>query len=409
MKKKYKATVALAISVLGAGATMSWPASYGFWGGMLHNGFLAATIGGMADWFAVTAIFRKPLGISYKTEIIIRNRQRIMDALVEFVGHDLLSTENVMHFVDKQNVAGLLAQYIDIQGKDRLSSLAEEITNVVFRDMDAQTLTKKVTPFIKEAVDNKILPAISDDILDRLSSREITDIILKGLLNAGEDLLHEEAILSILKENVGEFLKKYEGDGMGRGFVMGLMGLDKEKVSGLLVKKAQSWMDSVRTDEEKWAEVSQWLLVRMQLLCQNQRIKDNLERKLREFSSEEKIEAMVRKYLDGVISNNEMGDKVQRAARDFLEKFVENDQWKEKMDVVIKGWMARELEAHHNTITNMIEERLNGLSNEELVEFTEEKVADDLQMIRINGSVVGSLAGMALYILVYLAGQVIHP
>ena len=71
MKKKYKATVALAISVLGAGATMSWPASYGFWGGMLHNGFLAATIGGMADWFAVTAIFRKPLGISYKTEIII--------------------------------------------------------------------------------------------------------------------------------------------------------------------------------------------------------------------------------------------------------------------------------------------------------------------------------------------------
>ncbi|HAQ54793.1 MAG TPA: hypothetical protein DCR09_00255, partial [Anaerovibrio sp.] len=219
----------------------------------------------------------------------------------------------------------------------------------------------------------------------------------------------EEAILSILKENVGEFLKKYEGDGMGRGFVMGLMGLDKEKVSDLLVKKAQSWMDSVKTDEEKWAEVSRWLLVRMQMLCQNQRLKDNLERKLREFSSEEKIEVMVRKYLDGVISNNEMGDKVHRAARDFLEKFVENDEWKEKVDGVIKGWMARELETHHNTITNMIEERLNGLSDEELVEFTEEKVADDLQMIRINGSVVGSLAGMALYILVYLAGQVIHP
>ena len=82
---------------------------------------------------------------------------------------------------------------------------------------------------------------------------------------------------------------------------------------------------------------------------------------------------------------------------------------KEKMDAVIKGWMAKELERHHHTITNMIEERLNGLSDEELVEFTEEKVADDLQMIRINGSVVGSLAGMALYIVVYLAGQVIHP
>ena len=104
-----------------------------------------------------------------------------------------------------------------------------------------------------------------------------------------------------------------------------------------------------------------------------------------------------------------MGDKVQKAVQGFLEKFVENDEWKEKMDGVIKGWMAKEMEAHHHTITNMIEERLNGLSDKELVEFTEEKVADDLQMIRINGSVVGSLAGMALYILVYLAGQVIHP
>jgi len=43
------------------------------------------------------------------------------------------------------------------------------------------------------------------------------------------------------------------------------------------------------------------------------------------------------------------------------------------------------------------------------VEFTEEKVADDLQMIRINGSVVGALAGMALSVVVYLAGQVISP
>ena len=41
------------------------------------------------------------------------------------------------------------------------------------------------------------------------------------------------------------------------------------------------------------------------------------------------------------------------------------------------------------------------------MEFTEEKVADDLQMIRINGSVVGALTGMALYAVVYTAGQVL--
>lgn len=409
MKKKYKATVALAISILGAGATMSWPASFGFWGGMLHNGFLAATIGGMADWFAVTAIFRKPLGISYKTEIIIRNRQRIMDELVEFVGHDLLSTENVMQFVNKQDVAGLLAEYIDVQGKERLAVLAREIADGVFRDLDAQAMAKRVTPFIKEAVDEKIAPAMANDLMERLSNEEIVGIILKGLLLVGEDILKEEALIAILQEHVGEFLEKYEGDGMGRGFVMGLMGLDKERVSRLLVGKAQQWLDEVRTSEERWTELFQWFLARMRLLGQNQRLRDNLARTLTEYASSEVIEAMVYQYINGVLTGNEAGYKVQQAVQELLERFVDNHEWKEKLDGIIKAWMAKELEAHHQTITSMIEDRLNSLSDKELVEFTEEKVADDLQMIRINGSVVGSLAGMALYIVVYLAGQVISP
>ena len=54
----------------------------------------------------------------------------------------------------------------------------------------------------------------------------------------------------------------------------------------------------------------------------------------------------------------------------------------------------------------MVEERLNELSDEELVEFTETKVNDDLQMIRINGSVVGCMAGMLLYAAAYIVGMV---
>ena len=71
------ATMALGISI--AGAVVTQPFSAGsFLGGLVHNGFLAATIGGLADWFAVTALFRKPLGISFRTNILVRNRQRIM-------------------------------------------------------------------------------------------------------------------------------------------------------------------------------------------------------------------------------------------------------------------------------------------------------------------------------------------
>ena len=58
------------------------------------------------------------------------------------------------------------------------------------------------------------------------------------------------------------------------------------------------------------------------------------------------------------------------------------------------------LERKNDLIPQMIEEQLAKLSDDELVEMAESRVADDLQMIRINGSLVGACVGMALYVLV---------
>ena len=68
--------------------------------------------------------------------------------------------------------------------------------------------------------------------------------------------------------------------------------------------------------------------------------------------------------------------------------------------------MRTELVKHHDLIPGLIREHLNGLSDDELVTFMEDKVQDDLQMIRINGSVVGALVGMGLYVLIALAERV---
>ena len=58
---------------------------------------------------------------------------------------------------------------------------------------------------------------------------------------------------------------------------------------------------------------------------------------------------------------------------------------------------------HHGLVREMISDRLARFSDDDLVEFVEEKVEDDIQMIRINGSVVGSIVGMLLYAIVFIA------
>ena len=98
---------------------------------------------------------------------------------------------------------------------------------------------------------------------------------------------------------------------------------------------------------------------------------------------------------------------IHEQAASCMEQFIASGDMQKKTDAVLKDWLEKELQGHHDVIAGMIEERLGRLSDKELVEFTEEKVADDLQMIRINGSVVGALTGMALYAVVYTAGQVL--
>jgi len=406
MQKKYKATGVLAASVLGAAATSLWPIP-GFFGNIIHTGFLAATIGGMADWFAVTAIFRKPLGIPYKTEILIRNRQRIMEALVEFAGQDLLGTDNVMRFVAKQDLAAFLARYIEYQGKETLSALTGDMTGEILKQMNVAQVAHKIAPVIRDMAEDKIIPAVGKEVLLHLTEKEQGELLADTLLTMGTELLANEELKHILQENIGEILKKYEGEGAGRAFIMGLLGLDAAKLTDLLLEKADNWLDSVVQDENKMADFSAKVQHWLTKLTDNQTIQQGLQQQINSVANEELIEQVLNKYIAQAAASPKLIEKVGNATSDFLQEFVTNPVWQQKADKAIKEWMASELESNHRAITAIIEERLNSLSDEDLVKFTEEKVADDLQMIRINGSIVGALAGMALSVVVYLAGQVI--
>ena len=93
---------------------------------------------------------------------------------------------------------------------------------------------------------------------------------------------------------------------------------------------------------------------------------------------------------------------VQAYVDGLIDKFIGSAQWQAKFDRSVKDFLRDELTKHHGLIPGIIRERLDEFSDDELVTFVEDKVQDDLQMIRINGSVVGALVGMGLYVLITL-------
>ena len=128
---------------------------------------------------------------------------------------------------------------------------------------------------------------------------------------------------------------------------------------------------------------------------------------LEDLQAQEKLAGMLEQVLAELLAGDRLAGWLHGMAESAMKQFIENSQMQQRADAMLKDWLESELQGHHDVIAGMIEERLSRLSDKELVEFTEEKVADDLQMIRINGSVVGAIAGMALYAVIYAAGQVL--
>ncbi|MGL6016377.1 MAG: DUF445 family protein, partial [Selenomonadaceae bacterium] len=73
------------------------------------------------------------------------------------------------------------------------------------------------------------------------------------------------------------------------------------------------------------------------------------------------------------------------------------------LDQGFKHLLEDFLQGQQPAILMIIEEKLARFSDEKLVQFVEERIADDLQMIRINGSLVGAFVGMILYVVTFMA------
>jgi len=85
-----------------------------------------------------------------------------------------------------------------------------------------------------------------------------------------------------------------------------------------------------------------------------------------------------------------------------IDQFKAKQNLQKLVDQKIKLNLNLFIREQHNVITQLVQDRLNELSDDALVELVETKIADDLQMIRINGSLVGAVVGMVLYTIVFL-------
>ena len=417
MKNNYKATLTLGLAAACFAGT--YPYSDSFWGGMLNSGFGAATVGGMADWFAVSALFHKPLGfISWRTEVIPRKRERLFDDIVALVETDLLTSDNIMEIVRKYDLAALVLDYLQEHGgRKNVQDVLVRLGRDAVESVDAAEVGSFIDQLLKEQVKDIRLAPVVAALIDKSVKKNYDDAIVRFILATLHDIVTSDKFFDLLCETVSEALRKYEDNGLIRQWLDKNAAVTPNRISEKMIGFASNQLNELQEDDHPLrANLKSWL-------C------NQLERFKNDPEMQEKLENWKNNSLLSA-NNTIVGQTLQRFVEELQEKIktgetivvdqymseitdilIEQELQEQERRETLNRWadkmILRLAETWRGSIGNLVRTRLDRFTNEQLVAFIEARVGDDLQMIRINGSVVGGLAGMLLFAITSLAERML--
>ena len=403
MQKENQANLALALSVIGAVGTAGQGSSLLVH--TIHHGFVAATIGGLADWFAVRAIFGKPLGITHRTDILRRNRVRIIESLVKFSADDLLSKENIMQVIVQENIGILLVEYLEYRGgRERLIDAAVDILRHVASDIDPRRVAEELSPYMIQALRALPLENSFADLVDILKEEPHADRIFNMLVRVGLQLIQTQAFQEMLRDNIASIRAEYERDGMMRALVLSFF--DDEMIGAWLTERMEEILQAaMHPGDRRHREGVQALSHAVSSLRENPALREMLYRYKIHVIENIDIVSMLADFVERRMKGNHPVwiPYVKELLNEKIDLFVQSESWKSRVDRWMKKLAADEVDKHHDMIAVFVRDYLNQKTDDELVSFVERKIRTDLQMIRINGAVVGAAVGMMISVLVSAA------
>lgn len=395
---KFLATATLALCLFVFIATKYLEQSYP-WMGFIAAMAEAATIGGLADWYAVVALFKRPLGLPIPhTAIIPSNQNRIADNLGHFIEQNFLAAAPVQEKLKEVDFASLVADWLS--DPDRSAGLSKFVTRLV-----PQTL---------QAIDQSGLRSfITQRVIDQVDRIQVAPVAAELLSAFTEDRRHQK-LFDELTRVIGRFLKD-------------------EKALEVLREKIRDELPSVFNLFRADAYLLKRIIGSASSLLEE-------ARKDKEHPMRAEFDAFVVKFVERLRTSKEYARRAEKMKRDLLERpelrelaqdmweslrlFLEKDSQSEGsmirahmtgMFVEVGRHLANDpaIRADMNqgfivALSSFVESQKSGVSTFiadqvkrwDLVQLTrliEINVGRDLQFIRFNGMAIGAIAGLALY------------
>lgn len=397
------ATYSLIIMSLGFIGTI--PFQGPLWVDLLQGAFEAGLVGGLADWFAVTALFRHPLGLRIPhTALLPNNRERVTNAIVKMLKNDLLSKESIQGKIkDTRFTEKLLELLREEMLKDGFKHNLIQLMKHLLHTIDVE----KMTPFVKKQLEmaianvdiKKYVPVVLAHILDEQVDQRALDFVLK---KARSWLSKEQNIYQLGKVSMN-VLNKIELDGFLQFALKSVQNLLNEEKLGQLIKNLLlSVVSSLEHEgEPNRRQVISYIRNEMIALNDNNEFLDGIDswknRLLTQWNPDDEISLALQQVKARLIERIEDEDFIDAylipVVNGILEKLNENS---DEVDHWIQTQITGFIENNHSKIGDLVKENLDKLETETMIDMIENHVGKDLQWIRVNGAVCGFILGLIL-------------
>lgn len=380
----------------------------------------AALVGGVADWFAVTALFRRPLGFPYHTAILPRRRDSFIHAIVVMVQKEFFSRRKIFRHIEKIHLFPMLQEFL------RKEATETRMTGTVLHFIRASFLrkkNKKVIAYLAERLKGILLREDPSELMNRFDALFRTNEWDRKALVRISCLLAQEVSTEETRQSIRDGLAELEREKIGDGFLSRLLEVTNtvnlDEGAELIQRHTCHVLNELGREYSPLQENAIALLHD----CIGDLRQDaellRLARELQErLACELPIEETLGRLFQGLRKHFQMD--LQREVDPIAEHMPafythlqsilhveyqhmlflieERSELQKIITKVLYDLLARSA-LHAQTLVGVIVRNvLSRLTDEELNHLIYDKVEEDLLWIRVNGSLVGGCIGLLLFI-----------
>ncbi|MEU3355645.1 DUF445 domain-containing protein [Streptomyces sp. NPDC037389] len=393
----------LSVALVYALAKWAQSAGAGGWAGFVAAAAEAGMVGALADWFAVTALFRRPMGLPIPhTAIIPTKKDQLGQSLGEFVGENFLSGDVVRVRLRAVGIGSRLGVWLsDPAHADRVTAeLATALRGAltVLRDSDVQAVVGEAITRRADAVE--IAPGIGatlEKVVADGGHHRVVDLVC---VRAHDWLVtHSDSVMSAVTGGAPGWTPRFVDRKVGERvykellrFVTEMRDMPDHPARGAVDRFLTDFARDLQSDEDTRARVER---LKSEVLGRGE-VQDVIA------SVWSSVRAMIVAAAED--ERSELRLRVRASILSLGARMTDDERLRRKVDGWLEDAAVYVVTTYRDEITALITETVAGWDAEQTSRKIEAHIGRDLQFIRINGTVVGALAGLLIYTAFRLLG-----